>query len=99
MDALQRAFIDNGAVQCGYCTPGMLLSAKALLAQNPSPTEAEIRLALAGNLCRCTGYAAIVKAVKAAAEASGPAASADPAVPAPAPGPGTSPALSSEVPS
>lgn len=67
LDALQRAFVEHGAVQCGYCTPGMLLSAKALLAQDPSPTDEQIRLALAGNLCRCTGYAAIVKAVKAAA--------------------------------
>ena len=74
MAVLQQAFIDNGAVQCGYCTPGMLMSAKALLMQNPSPTEDEIRLALAGNLCRCTGYTAIVKAVQTAAEASGPAA-------------------------
>ena len=76
LDALQRAFVEHGAVQCGYCTPGMLLSAKALLAQDPSPTDEQIRLALAGNLCRCTGYAAIVKAVKAAAtdQASGAAA-------------------------
>jgi aerobic carbon-monoxide dehydrogenase small subunit len=68
MDALQHAFVDNGAVQCGYCTPGMLMSAKALLLKNPRPSEAEIRLALAGNLCRCTGYTAIVKAVQAAAD-------------------------------
>ena len=76
LDALQRAFVEHGAVQCGYCTPGMLLSAKALLAQDPSPTDEQIRLALAGNLCRSTGYAAIVKAVKAAAtdQASGAAA-------------------------
>jgi aerobic carbon-monoxide dehydrogenase small subunit len=69
LDVLQRAFKDNGAVQCGYCTPGMLMSAKALLLQNPSPTEEEIRVALAGNLCRCTGYTTIVRAVQAAAEA------------------------------
>jgi len=60
---LQEAFLENGAVQCGFCTPGMVLSAKALLDENPSPTEEEIRRALAGNLCRCTGYAKIVQAV------------------------------------
>jgi carbon-monoxide dehydrogenase small subunit len=67
LDVLQRAFIDEGAVQCGYCTPGMLMSAKALLIKNIDPTEAEIRRALAGNLCRCTGYTKIVRAVKKAA--------------------------------
>jgi carbon-monoxide dehydrogenase small subunit len=60
---LQEAFVENGAVQCGFCTPGMVLSAKALLDENPSPTEEEVRRALAGNLCRCTGYAKIVQAV------------------------------------
>jgi aerobic carbon-monoxide dehydrogenase small subunit len=70
LDALQQAFIDEGAVQCGYCTPGMLMSAKALLLRDPSPTETDIRLALAGNLCRCTGYTAIVKAVQSAAAAA-----------------------------
>jgi carbon-monoxide dehydrogenase small subunit len=60
---LQRAFLEQGGVQCGFCTPGMLISATALLKRNPSPTEEEVRLALSGNLCRCTGYAGIVKAV------------------------------------
>jgi carbon-monoxide dehydrogenase small subunit len=66
---LQQAFIDAGAVQCGYCTPGMLLSSKALLDENPDPDEEEIRRALAGNLCRCTGYKKIVEAVQSAAKA------------------------------
>jgi carbon-monoxide dehydrogenase small subunit len=65
---LQRAFVEQGAVQCGYCTPGMILQAAALLRRNPSPTPAQIRLGMAGNLCRCTGYAKIVKAIGAAAE-------------------------------
>jgi carbon-monoxide dehydrogenase small subunit len=65
---LQEAFISAGAVQCGYCTPGMIISAKALLDQNPHPSEAEIRTGLSGNLCRCTGYKKIVKAVQLAAE-------------------------------
>jgi carbon-monoxide dehydrogenase small subunit len=60
---LQQAFIDEGAVQCGFCTPGMILTAKAFLDSNPCPTEAEVRLALAGNLCRCTGYDKIVRAI------------------------------------
>ena len=64
---LQQAFIENAAVQCGFCAPGMLLAAKALLDKNQFPTEREIRQAISGNLCRCTGYAKIVKAVKAAA--------------------------------
>ncbi len=64
---LQQAFIDEGAVQCGFCTPGMILSAKALLDKNPEPNEDEIKEALAGNLCRCTGYVKIVKAVQNAA--------------------------------
>ena len=60
---LQKAFVEHGAVQCGYCTPGMLMSAKALLDHNPSPTEDKVRLAISGNLCRCTGYAKIVEAI------------------------------------
>jgi len=67
---LQRAFIDEGAVQCGYCTPGFLLTAKALLDANPQPSEGEIKQALAGNLCRCTGYVKIVKAVQRASRQS-----------------------------
>lgn len=66
---LQTAFMEVGAVQCGYCTPGMVLSAKALLDENPNPMEDEIRHALAGNMCRCTGYTQIVEAVKAAGDA------------------------------
>ncbi len=68
LDPLQQAFVDLGAVQCGYCTPGMLLSARALLAEDPTPSEEEIRDAIAGNLCRCTGYTNIVKAIQEAAE-------------------------------
>ncbi len=68
---LQKAFVEHGAVQCGYCTPGMLMSAKALLDHNPNPTEEEVRLAISGNLCRCTGYAKIVKAIQAAGQGSG----------------------------
>lgn len=64
---IQNAFIEHGAIQCGFCTPGMILSAKALLDENPSPTEEDIRVALSGNLCRCTGYVKIFKAVQAAA--------------------------------
>ncbi len=65
---LQRQFIDNAALQCGICTPGFLIAAKALLDHNPDPTVEEIRYALAGNLCRCTGYDKIVRAVQAAAK-------------------------------
>jgi len=64
---IQKSFIEHGAIQCGFCTPGMILSAKALLDEKPSPTEEEIRIALSGNLCRCTGYQKIFKAVQAAA--------------------------------
>lgn len=64
---IQRAFVDNNAVQCGFCTPGMILTSVALLNENPNPTEAEIRRYLQGNLCRCTGYVKIVEAVLAAA--------------------------------
>jgi aerobic-type carbon monoxide dehydrogenase small subunit (CoxS/CutS family) len=67
LSVIQQAFVDNGAIQCGFCTPGMILSAKALLDTHPDPSEAEIREALSGNLCRCTGYVQIVEAVKKAA--------------------------------
>ena len=63
LSPLQRAILEHGGVQCGFCTPGMLISATALLAKNPSPTEDEVRIGLSGNLCRCTGYDGIVKAV------------------------------------
>ena len=66
LNALQQAFSDHHALQCGYCTPGMLMSATALLRESPSPTDDEIRKALQGNICRCTGYWNIFKAVKAA---------------------------------
>ena len=65
---VQQAFIENAALQCGFCTPGFIISAKALLERDPHPTEAEIRLALSGNLCRCTGYDKIVRAVQTAAQ-------------------------------
>ena len=64
LDPLQRAFINRNAVQCGFCTPGMIISARALLDRNPQPSETEIRQAIAGNLCRCTGYTRIVEAVQ-----------------------------------
>jgi aerobic carbon-monoxide dehydrogenase small subunit len=63
---LQEAFVEEGAIQCGFCTPGMVLSAKALLDRNPQPTEGEIRMEIAGNICRCTGYVKIVDAIWAA---------------------------------
>lgn len=68
LDKLQESFINNGAIQCGYCTPGMLMSAKALLMANSNPSEEEIKIAIAGNLCRCTGYNKIINAIKEAAE-------------------------------
>ncbi len=67
MHALQRNILTTGGVQCGFCTPGMLMSAAALLERNPAPTDEEIRIGLSGNLCRCTGYARIVDAVRATA--------------------------------
>ncbi len=66
----QSAFLEHGGVQCGFCTPGMLISATALLADNPPPSEDEVRIALSGNLCRCTGYDGLVKAVLAVAESA-----------------------------
>jgi aerobic-type carbon monoxide dehydrogenase small subunit (CoxS/CutS family) len=68
LTALQQAFSDHHALQCGYCTPGMLMSATALLRVHPSPTEEQIRKAIQGNICRCTGYVNIVEAIKAAAK-------------------------------
>lgn len=71
LDKLQAAFMESGAVQCGFCTPGMLMSAKALLMRNEHPSREEIKIAMSGNLCRCTGYAKIVEAVQMAAEGQG----------------------------
>ncbi len=68
ISALQRAFIEETAIQCGYCTTGMVMSARALLDENPNPTEEEIRMALAGNICRCSGYTQIIRAVKRASQ-------------------------------
>ncbi len=65
---LQKAFVAYGAIQCGFCTPGMILSAKALLDENPKPTEEEVKRAIAGNLCRCTGYVKIIEATLAASQ-------------------------------
>jgi len=67
LSIIQQAFVEQGAIQCGFCTPGMIMSAKALLDSNPNPSEKDIRDALLGNLCRCTGYVQIVEAVKEAA--------------------------------
>ena len=72
LDPIQKSFVEHGAVQCGYCTPGMVITAKGLLNKNPAPTSEEIKKALSGNLCRCTGYVKIIEAVEAASkEASG----------------------------
>ena len=71
LDPLQESFIEYGALQCGFCTPGFLVSARAFLDSNPHPTEEEIRLAIAGNLCRCTGYDKIVRAIQAVAGSKG----------------------------
>ncbi len=65
---IQQAFVEQGAIQCGFCTPGMILSAKSLLEKNPKPTEEEIREAISGNLCRCTGYQKIVEAIQVASK-------------------------------
>ena len=68
LDPVQQAFVDSGAIQCGYCMPGMVLAAKALLSANPSPSVEEIREAISGNICRCSGYAKIVDAIRMVAE-------------------------------
>jgi len=68
LDPIQKAFIDYGAIQCGFCTPGMILSAKGLLHKNPKPTREEIKEAIGGNLCRCTGYVKIIDAIEKAAQ-------------------------------
>jgi aerobic-type carbon monoxide dehydrogenase small subunit (CoxS/CutS family) len=68
LDPLQESFLDHGAVQCGFCTPGMIIMGKALLQENPKPTEREIREYIRGNLCRCTGYTQIVQAIQDCAE-------------------------------
>jgi len=70
LSAIQRAFLDHGGAQCGFCTPGIVLAAVALLDENPDPNDGEIRYALTGNLCRCTGYVQIVAAIRAAATAT-----------------------------
>lgn len=71
LDPVQRAFVELGSVQCGFCTPGMIMQAKNILDRHPDPDEATIRRGLEGNVCRCTGYAKIIEAVKAAAKAKG----------------------------
>ena len=87
LDPIQEAFLDSGSVQCGFCTPGMLMAARYLLDRNPDPTDDEIKEALCGNLCRCTGYTRIIAAVRQAAAASrtGPTCPPDRSTP-PAPG-------------
>jgi carbon-monoxide dehydrogenase small subunit len=71
LDPIQQAFLDQGAVQCGYCTPGLIISAKALLSRNPQPSREEFLAAIEGNICRCTGYGKILHALQAAAHAMG----------------------------
>ncbi|HYT26172.1 MAG TPA: (2Fe-2S)-binding protein [Actinomycetota bacterium] len=88
--AMQAAFKEEHGLQCGFCTPGMMLTAEALLAENPDPTEEEVRWALSGNLCRCTGYVNIVRAVRAAGATMRSAAAAEPTGP---PEPVTAPAM------
>jgi len=68
LDPIQQAFVDHGAIQCGFCTPGMIMSAKGLLNRNQKPTQQEIKHAIAGNICRCTGYKKIIEAIEAASE-------------------------------
>jgi len=68
---LQKAFLEYGAVQCGYCTPGMIMTSKAFLDENPAPTKEEVKSAISGNLCRCTGYTKIIEAIEASAEVKG----------------------------
>jgi len=68
LDPIQEEFVQKGAIQCGFCTPGMIMATKAFLAKNPNPTEEEVKTAISGNLCRCTGYVRIVEAVMASAE-------------------------------
>ena len=68
LDPIQEEFVQKGAIQCGFCTPGMIMATKAFLAKNPNPTEEEVKTALSGNLCRCTGYVRIVEAVMTSAE-------------------------------
>jgi aerobic-type carbon monoxide dehydrogenase small subunit (CoxS/CutS family) len=66
LDPIQESFIEHGAIQCGFCTPGMVMAAKALLYENPKPNDEEIKIALSGHLCRCTGYFPIIEAIKSA---------------------------------
>lgn len=68
---VQKAFVEHGAAQCGFCTPGMIITAKALLDENPKPTEQQVRQAISGNLCRCSGYGKVLEAIKAASEEGG----------------------------
>lgn len=68
LSRLQKAFVESGAIQCGFCSPGMIMSAKAILDRNPHPSEQDIKIAISGNLCRCTGYQKIVQAIKSASE-------------------------------